>query len=398
MPKYKYEAVSLSGEKQTGEHTAADQNGVIAMLRENGLYHTSIVKIADDAKKTKGKVPVKILAGFCSQMATLMRAGVPISKALEILTEQADHPVFRTVLDDVYNSVLRGLSLSESFAPYAATFPPLMTNMIEAGEASGTLDSCLNRAGESFTRIAKLNSKVKNAMIYPSIILVVLAGLLVLMLVVVIPMFSDMYADAGADLPAFTQMLLNVSNAVSRFWYIFAGLIVAAVAGFKSWVKTDNGRTKFDTFKFRLPVVSKLLRVIYAARFSRTLASLGSAGVPLTESLTVTARSVLNRLMEKELYKAVDGITRGELLSTQLERMGLLPPMIVYMVKLGEETGTMDDLLHQAADYYDEESDSAMQALTAMLEPLLIIVMAIIVVPILIGVLMPMFDMTNVMM
>ena len=397
MPRFKYEAVSLTGEKQTGEHTAVDQNGVIAMLREGGFYHTSIVKIADDTKKAKGKIPVKVLAGFCSQMATLMRAGVPISKALEILTSQTEHPVFRSVLDDVYNSVLKGLSLSESFAPYTASFPPLMTNMIEAGEASGTLDSCMDRAGESFMRIAKLNNKVKNAMIYPAIILIVLIGLLVLMLVVVIPMFSSMYADAGSELPGFTQVLLNVSDFVTRFWYIFLAVAIGAVVGFKTWLKTEKGRLKFDSTKLRLPIVSKLLKIIYAARFSRTLASLGSAGVPLTEGLTVTARSVLNRLIETEIYKAVDGISRGELLSTQLEKMGLFPPMIVYMVKLGEETGTMDDLLNQAADYYDEESDSAMQALTAMLEPLLIIVMAAIVVPILIGVLLPMFNMHDMM-
>ena len=398
MPKYKYEAVSLTGEKRSGEHTAPDQAAVMAMLRESDLYHTKIEKISDDAQKTKKRVPVKILAGYCSQMATLMRAGVPISKSLEILASQQDHPVFRIVLDDVYNSVLRGLSLSESFAPYADNFPSLMINMIEAGETSGTLDGCMDRAGDSFSRIASLNSKVKNAMIYPIIILIVLFGLLVLMLVVVIPQFSSMYADAGADLPGFTQFLLSVSGLVSSRWYVFAGVIGGIVFGFKSWLKTDKGRTTFDTYKFQLPIVSKLLKIIYAARFSRTLASLGSAGVPLTHSLNVTARSVLNRFMEKEIYKAVEGINRGELLSTQLERMNLLPPMIVYMVRLGEETGTMDDLLTQAADYYDEESETAMQALTSILEPLMIILMAIIVVPILIGVLMPMMDFANLMM
>ena len=398
MPKYKYEAVSLTGEKQTGEHTAPNRDGVIEFLRQGGWYHTKITVSEKDAKRTSRKVPVKVLAGFCAQMATLMRAGVPISKALEILTQQQENPTFKKILDDVYNSVLRGVSLSEAFAPYEKSFPSLMNNMIEAGEASGMLDMCLDRAGSSFTRIAKLNAKVKNAMIYPTIILIVLGGLLALMLLVVLPIFADMYADAGAALPALTQNLLDFSDFLANRWYVVAGIIIAIIIGFKAWRSTDKGNTAFNKFKLKVPVVKKLISKIYAARFCRTLASLGGAGVPLTQSLVVTARSVLNRYMEKELYKTVEGINRGELLSTQLERMSLLPPMIVYMVRLGEETGTMEDLLLQAADYYDEEAENAMTALTAMLEPMLIILMAIIVVPILLAVLMPMFDMAGMMM
>ena len=398
MPKYKYEAVSLTGEKQVGEHTAANKEGVIDFIRGNEWYHTKITLIEKEPRRTTRKVPVKILAGFCAQMSTLMRAGVPISKSLEILTQQQENPTFKKILDDVYNSVLRGVSLSESFAPYEKNFPSLMINMIEAGEASGMLDVCLDRAGTSFTRIAKLNAKVKNAMIYPTIILIVLGGLLALMLLVVLPTFADMYADADAALPPLTQGLLNLSDFLQRRWYVIAGIIVAIIIGFKWWRTTDRGDTAFNKFKLRIPVVKKLIGKIYAARFCRTLASLGSAGVPLTQSLVVTARSVLNRFMEKELYKTIEGINRGELLSTQLERMGLLPPMIVYMVRLGEETGTMDELLMQAADYYDEESEVAMTALTAMLEPLMIVLMAAIVVPILLAVVMPMFDMANMMM
>ena len=398
MPKYKYSAVSITGEKQDGEYTSPDEAGVKDMLRQSGMYPTMIKQIAKDAQRVKGRIPVKVLAGFCAQMATLMRAGVPISKSLEILTAQQEHPKFRKILEDVYAGVLRGVGLSEAFQPYESSFPSLFNNMIEAGEASGTLDMCLDRAGSSFMRIAKLNNKVKNAMIYPAIILIVLVGLLVLMMTVVLPQFAGMFEDAGADLPFFTQILLDISGFMTSRWYIIVGVVVLVVTGFQTWKKSESGKLKFDSMKFGLPVVSKLLGKIYAARFSRTLASLGASGVPLTQSLNVTARSVLNYKMEKEIYKAVDGINRGELLSTQLERMKLLPPMIVYMVRLGEETGTMDDLLNQAADYYDEEAESAMAAMTAMLEPMMIILMAIIVVPILMAVLMPMFNMMDMMM
>lgn len=397
MPKYRYTAVSIKGETVTGEHTSPDQAGVADMLRQGGYFPSKIVQIGADASKTRRKVPIKVLSGFCSQLATLMRAGVNISKSLEILTLQQENKTFRIILADVYASVQRGLGLSEAFEPYQNNFPPLFSNMLEAGEESGTLDSCMERAGSSFTRISKLNSKAKNAMIYPMIIVVVMLGLIALMLLVVLPQFSEMYADAGTELPAITEMLLSTSDLVRERWFIFLGVIAAIVFGTKAWLDSDRGRTAFDKFKLGLPVVSKLLGKIYAARFCRTLASLGSAGVPLTTSIAVTARSVLNRLVEKELYKVVDGINRGELLSNQLEKMNLLPPMIVHMVRLGEETGTMEELLIQAADYYDEEADSAMQALTAMLEPLMIIIMAIIIVPILLGVLMPMFNMAGAM-
>ena len=398
MPKYKYSAVSETGEQATGEYTAADETAVTGMLRQGGYYPTQIKLIALDEERVRKRIPVKVLSGYCAQMATLLRAGVPISRALEILTAQQEHPAFRKLLEDVYSSVLRGVSLSDAFRPYEKSLPALLVNMMEAGETSGTLDDCMERAGDSFSRLAKLNSKVKGAMIYPAIIMTVMFGLIILMLTVVLPQFSEMYADSGADLPGFTQFLLNISDALIRYWYLFLGVTVAIVVGSKAWLSSESGKLAFDKFKMEVPMVRKLLPKIYAARFARTLASLSSTGVPLTQSLAVTARSILNSVIEKDLYEAIEGINRGELLSTQLERMKAFPLMIVYMVKIGEETGTMDDLLNQAADYYDDESENAIQALTSMLEPLLIVLMAIIIVPILIGVLLPMFGMHDMIM
>jgi type IV pilus assembly protein PilC len=327
----------------------------------------------------------------------MLKAGVPIAKTIEILKDQMEDRSMRKIMDDVYTSVHRGNSLSESLLPYQSNFPAMFLNMVEAGEASGTLDLCLERAGASFTRSTKLNNKVKNAMIYPAVILTVLIGLLIIMLVFVIPAFAELYAGSNAELPAYTQALLRAGEFVQNRWYVLILVIALIIFGVRAWLSTERGRTAFDRFKFKIPVVKKLINKVYASRFARSLSSLSSAGVALPEALSVTARSVINKYMEKEIYKVVDSVNRGEGLSAPLERMKLLPPMIVYMTRLGEESGTMDTLLMQAAEFYDEESDTALQAMMALLEPALIVLMAIIVVPILIGVLLPMFNMYSTM-
>lgn len=398
MPRFRYNAVSLSGERVGGEYNAPDREGVVGMLRQGGYYPLNIDQVADDADRaTKKKIKVKPLAGFCSQMAAMLRAGVPIAKTLEILKAQTEDAPLRKVLDDVYTKVQRGNSLYDAFLPYSPNFPDIFLNMIEAGESSGNLDLCLDRAGATFSRNAKLSNKLRNTMIYPMILLVLMIGLVVLMLVFVIPSFVGMYESSGAELPGITRMLVNLSDFVVARWYIILLVIAAIAVAVKIWLDSDRGRTAFDRFKLRVPVVGKLLTKVYAARYSRTLSSLSAAGVPLVHSLNVTARSLTNRYMEKDMYKVVEAVNRGEELSGLLERMGSLPPMIVYMTRLGEESGTMDELLSKAADFYDEESDSALQAITALLEPLMIILMAVIILPVLLAVLLPVFNMYNTM-
>jgi len=399
MPRYKYSAVSISGEQVSGEYASPDESGVIAMLKQGGFFPTKIaVKSSSEGLATKQRIKVKPLAGFCAQMASMLRAGVPIAKTLEILKSQTEDKPLRLILENVYTSIQRGSSLSEALQPYTDNFPAMFLNMVEAGETSGTLDSCLERAGASFNQTAKLNNKVKNAMIYPSVIFVVLVGLLIVVMVFVIPNFVGLYGSRGGDLPGPTKILMSMSDFIIRRWYVLAGGVAGLVLAIRGWLSTDAGRTAFDKFKFSMPIIKKLLIKIYAARFSRTLSSLSATGVSLPNALTVTARSVLNRFMEKELYKVVESINRGEELSGLLERMGLLPDMVVYLTRLGEESGTLDSLLDQAADFFDEETDSTLQALMAMLEPALIILMAVVVVPILIAVLMPMLGMYEMLM
>jgi len=269
--------------------------------------------------------------------------------------------------------------------------------MIEAGEASGRLDLCLTRAGTSFSQMYRLNDKVKNAMIYPAVLGTLAFGVVVLMLVFVIPQFTKLYEDNSAELPMFTQVLLNVSDFVVNYWYFFAIGITVIALTFYAWVSTDGGRTKFDKLKIRIPALKKLMLRVYASRYARSLSAFIMAGIPVTKGLEVTARSISNRYIEKQLYEVIKGITQGKVLSTELGTAAIFPSMIVYLTKLGEESGTLDELMAQAADYFDNESDTAISALVALLEPLMIIIMAAIVAPIIIAIILPVFNMYNTM-
>lgn len=397
MPKYSYKAVSLDGENISGDYLSPDRDGVIGMLRQGGYYPVSIMQLNADDRTTKKKIKIKPLSGFCSQMAAMLGAGVPIAKTLEILGAQTDNAALRKILNDVYSKVQQGNSLYDSFLPYRDNFPTIFMNMIEAGEATGRLDMCMERAGISFSRSAKLDGKLKAAMVYPAVLLTLMIGIVVLLLIFVIPTFVDLFESYNAELPALTQALVDLSDYFVRRWYLILSVAASIVMTIKLILDSDAGRTAFDRFKLRAPVLGKLLMKVYAARYARTLSSLNAAGVPLTQALTVTARSIINRYIEKGLYKVVDAVNQGEELSAPLERMSSLPPMIVYMTRLGEESGTMDALLDQAADFYDNESEAALQMLTAMLEPMMIILMAILVLPVVLAIIQPVFNMYNTM-
>jgi len=398
VPNYTYVAINMSGTEIKGEHTAPDEKGVANMLHQQGYYPTKISKAGGLANFSFGtpKLPIKVVARLCTQIAAMLRSGVPIVRTLEILANESEHKGLKKILEDVNSSIGQGSSLSQAIKPHEESFPVLFHSMVEAGEASGTLDSCLERAGVSFTRTAKLNARIKGAMIYPSIILMVLIGLLILMLMVVVPQFAEIYADGGADLPAFTQILLSVSDFMRTNVLVLITVVVAVIAILVTFFKTEFGRYRLDRFKTRLPVVSKLINKVYAARFTRSLSSLVAAGVNMPAALEISARTVVNTYLTKELGTVVTDVKQGMQLSASFERMGKLPQLVSSVTKIGEESGELEEMLSQVAEYYDDESDQAVQALLTMMEPALILLMAGIVVPILFGVLQPMFGMMDV--
>lgn len=394
MPKFQYKAITMTGEDVEGEYSAPDRDSVIGMLRNGGYFPLTILQVSDDVNRmTSKKVKIKPLAGLCQQMSSMLKSGVPVAKTLDILKDQTEDDTLRTILNDVYLKVQRGTSLYDAFGTYRENFPTMFLNMVEAGEESGMMDMCMYRAGLLFTRSAKLSGKLRAAMVYPTLLLVLMIGVVTMLMIFVIPNFVQMFEDNNATLPLLTRILVSISDTLVARWYIillFLAVIVTAVA---LWLSSDKGKLSFDRLKLRLPVISKLLLKVYAARYARTLSSLNAAGVSLPVALGVTARSIGNSHVEAGLHQVAEDVNRGKSLSVLLEHMGSLPPMLVYLTRLGEESGTMDELLDQAADFYDEEADAALQSLTALMEPLMIIIMAATILPILLAILLPVFNM-----
>ncbi|MCL2049249.1 MAG: type II secretion system F family protein [Defluviitaleaceae bacterium] len=399
MPNYTYVAVNISGNEIRGEHTSPDEQGVAAMLQQQGYYPTTIKKAGGGFGSSFSfgtpKLPVKVVARLCSQVSSMLRSGVPIVRTLEIMASESEHKGLKAVLEDVNASIRQGSSLSQALQPHEDAFPVLFHSMVEAGEASGTLDACLNRAAESFTRSAKLNSRVKGAMIYPSIILIVLVAMIILMLVVVVPQFAQIYSDGGQDLPKFTQSLLAMSEFLTKNFLLVGAIAIAVIVVVMTFFKMEYGRYQLHKFFTRVPTISKLTNKIYAARFTRSLSSLVSAGVNMPNALRISARTVVNSFLQKELEQLVDDVEQGMQLSDAIIRMGELPPLVASVTKIGEESGELEQMLIQIAEYYDDEADAAMSALLTMMEPALILIMAGVVVPILFGVLQPMFGMID---
>jgi type IV pilus assembly protein PilC len=394
MPRFRYKAVNAEGNNISGEYAAPDMASVVGMLRGSGYYPTGVTNIGDDiVRVTTKRIKLKALSAMCKHMAAMLRTGVSISDTLDIMRAQTEDKDLKKVLEDVFQNVLRGVSLYDAFAPYRQNFPGMFLNMIEAGEQSGKLDSCIERAGQVFTRSAKTNNRIRNAMIYPIVLLVVMFGVLIGVMVGVIPQFVKLFEQNGAELPLITQMLVSMSDFLIARWYVIVTVFAVIVLAFHFFLSTRRGRVAFDKWRLGLPVVAKLLKVIYASRYAQMLSSMNMAGVPLGAALGVTARSIGNAYIEEGLYEVSQAVNEGQRLSAQLVKLGMLPLMLVHLTRLGEESGTMDELLDQAAEFYDSESESAIQALTSLLEPLLIVVMAIVIVPVLLGILLPIFNM-----
>ena len=393
MPKYKYNAVTIDGKEVKGRIiNATNEVTALSLLRADGYFPSKLDEVKDGSIELwPAKVKPQAMAGFCNQMAAMIRAGVSISAILEILRDQAEDKVMKRIMPDIFSEVHKGASLSEAIKPFEKHFPNYFLSMVEAGEVSGSLDKCIERAAVSFTSQSKLSSKVKSAMIYPIAIFVILIAVTFLLMLFVVPEFAAVYEDIGADLPMITQVVMGISNFLVTRWYFVLAAAVAVVGGFLYWKRTEGGATKFGLFVLRIPKVGKLVQKIHAARFAESLASLTSTGISIPQAIEITSRSITNKYVESGLSKAVDALKRGETLSSQLKKMDVFPPLLVYVVKTGEESGTMEELLNKTSDFYNDEADAAVSAMLALLQPLLIVLMALMVLPVLLAIVTPMF-------
>lgn len=401
MTNYKYRAVSENGQIIEGYYEAQSETEVLSMLKNNSYFPMNVEEeLATDIKDTElfsKKITKKDLAIFCRQFYTMLNAGIGVVQVLDILEKQTENKTFKKNIGVVYEDVQKGMSLSEAMRRHEKVFPSLLINMVEAGEVSGNLDSIMERMAVHFEKEYNIENKVRGALIYPIVLSIVSIAVVVFLLTGVMPTFISMFEDSGTILPGPTIALLAISNWLTEYWYLFIGIILILILCIKALGKSEGGRRFFDNLKIKLPGIKNMNIKIITSRFTRTLSTLLSSGIPLLQALDVVSRVVENKVVEDKLQLSQEDIRKGVPMSKTIKEMGIFPPMVDSMIKIGEESGALDDILYKTADFYDEEVEASMQKMTTLLEPILIVFMAIIIGFIVISIAMPMFDMVNTM-
>jgi type IV pilus assembly protein PilC len=421
MPRFTYVALDARGQESTGLVEAGSANEAIGQLRQAGYFPTNVyeegkgggtdgktarkaVKIAPPARTKaarmqitlfqRKKVKPKIMMIFTRQLATLIDAGLPLLRGLNVLAKQERDVVLKKTINNLADSVQSGNTFSESLAQHPLIFNELYVNMVKAGELGGVLEVVLNRLAEFQEKAAKIKNKVVAAMVYPIIVLIMAVAILSFLLVFIVPKFEAIFHDMLGDkpLPTITLFVIGVSNVVKNHGLILIGLIIAAIAAFKFFARTAGGRTAIDRFKLRLPLFGDLLRKTAISRFSRTLGTLVTSGVPILQALTITRETAGNTVIAGAISQVHDSVKEGESIVQPLEASGAFPPMVISMIDVGEETGQLPDMLLKIADVYDDEVDNAVAALTSMLEPIMIVFLALIVGTIVIALFMPLIS------
>lgn len=398
MAVYKYKAVTPSGQEVEETITGNSLTEVQDRIKEKGYFVVDVEETVE--KKSAGEslsfgkgVKTKDLSIFCKQMATLLKAGVPLASALDILFRQTENKNLKEALGDVYAEVQKGSQISGVMKEHPKVFPELMVNMTESGEMTGNLDNVMERLAVHYEKEAKIEARIKGAMIYPIVLSIVAVTVVIFLLTVVMPTFIGMFEGAGMDLPLPTRILMGTSNAIRNFWYLF--ILGAVVLGFifNRFINTETGRYRFDSLKFKIPIVKNSMDKIVTARFTRTLGSLLSSGIPLIDCLEISAKVSGNAVIEEKILQIAENVEKGETLGKSLKRNPVFGPMVVSMIEIGEESGNLDSMLDKSADFYERELEDAIDRMLRLLEPLMIVFMAIIIGFIVISMALPMFDM-----
>ncbi len=405
MPAFAYSAINAQGVELTGEIQATDVGAAREALRGNGLLAQWVKELSAtaDAAKSGGssflgigkkKVKPKSLQIFSRQFATMIEAGLSVVTALVILEQQTDDKALAAVITDVREKVEAGAFLSEAMAAHPDTFSRLYIAMVEAGEAAGVLDVVLDRVAIQIEKEQKIKRRVKGAMIYPSVVFCFATLVMVGMLMFLVPIFVKIFDQLGGDLPTLTQYVLHASNFLRGYWFIIFPVVGAAMFGFFKWKKTEAGRQGWDRFKLRLPIsIGSTVRKVAMARMSRTLSTLVASGVDIMRALEITGQTSGNWVVEQELVNVRERVQEGTPIAQPLIESPVFPPMVGEMVKIGEETGELEKMLSKVADFYEDEVDAAIQALTSVIEPLMMVGVGVMVGIIIISMYLPMFKM-----
>ena len=397
MPTYAWKGKTRTGEMREGTMQASSRAEAIAALRRQGVMQATVAERGKELAlpKLRGSVGSKDIAVFTRQFSVMIDAGLPLVQCLEILAGQQSNKVFAAVLTDVRQDVEAGSTLADAMRKHPKVFDDLYANMVAAGEAGGILDTILQRLSTYIEKAVKLKAAVRGALVYPVSVIVIAVVVVWVILTFVIPVFADLFAGLGAQLPLPTQIVVNLSNFLRSWWWLVLGVIVAAVVLVRQYYQTPQGRRTLDAFMLKFPVIGTLLRKIAVARFCRTLGTLTSSGVPILDGLDITARTAGNAVVQEAIQNVRKEVEQGKTISEPLAKSGVFPSMVVQMVQVGEQTGAMDTMLSKIADFYEDEVDEATQNLLSLLEPLIILFLGVVIGGIVIAMYMPMFSLIS---
>jgi type IV pilus assembly protein PilC len=397
MAKFQWEGVTRAGELRRGIVEAASEEAAVNRLRADQVTPRKVKRAAREFNFKLGSgVNPKELQIVTRQLATMIDAGLPLVQCLDILATQTDNPSLGKVLGSVKASVEAGSTFSDALRRHPKVFDELYVNLIHAGEVGGILDSILNRLSTYIEKAVKLKRQLKSALVYPSVVMMVAIIVVVVMLAKVIPVFENMYKEfRGAKLPAPTQFVIKLSNGFTSNWYIYAGVTIGIIVGFTAMLRTKRGRLLFDGAILRIPVIGGVLRKIVVARFTRTLGTLLSSGVPILDSLEICAKTSGNKVVENAIMYARAKISEGKDLASPLAESRVFPPMVVQMIGVGEQTGAMDQMLQKIADFYEDEVDVAVAAMTSLIEPIMMVFLGGVVGGLIVAMYLPIFELAG---
>jgi len=398
MPLFEWQGKSVTGEIRSGVLDAPNQQLVEVYLRRLNIIP---IKVKPKKETTftlfrRKSVSGKDLTTFTRQFAVVLEAGLPIVKSLEVLAEQQKNPYFKNVLKEIKLKVETGSSLSDAMAEYPKVFDSLYVHMVRSGETSGNLDVILKRLAGYLERILSLKSKVKHAMVYPSVIVIVTIAVISIIMLFVIPKFAEIYGSAGQALPLPTQILINISNNFGKILIVFIILLAGLIIGIRYYRNTEIGRYNTDKIIFSLPLLGELFKKAAVARVARTLANLIGGGVPLLPALTIAGETSGNKVLEKAMEEVRINVSAGQSLADPMFYTGVFPYLLVEMVRVGELTGRLEDMLNRVADFFEEEVDRMVNTLSTLIEPILIVFLGIVIGGILISLYLPIFKLGEV--
>ena len=395
MPSFVWKGRNRSGQAQEGQLLADTRDAAVAVLRRQQIQITSIRERGREIKlmpRIPSRVGAKRIAIFTRQFSVMLDAGLPLVQCLEILGEQEEHRLFQAVINQVRSDVEAGSSLADSMRKHPKVFDNLYTNMVAAGEAGGILDIILQRLSVYIEKIVRLNNQVKSALIYPTSVIVIACGVVFVILKWVIPVFAQLFAGLGGEMPFLTRMVIGASDFVGSYFPFLLLVLIFGVVALNRWHKTPHGRRVLDGALLKIPIIGLLLRKIAVARFCRTLSTLTASGVPILDGLEITAKTAGNAIIEDAIMAVRKSVEEGKSISEPLAQTKVFPVMVVQMINVGEQTGALDQMLSKIADFYEEEVDTAVAGLMKLIEPIMITILGVIIGTIVTAMYLPLYS------